>query len=126
MSEQTALAHPRADRIRGRALAPAVVSQSHHSLSSVTASAVPCNEHITSRQAPELTEPPRRRRCPTRDYYLIADRRSDEALLIDPVLKKANRHLQLLSELDLHLVTVADTHHSDHIIGLGMSNRCSR
>ena len=34
MSEQTALARPRADRIRGRALAPAVVSQSHHSLSS--------------------------------------------------------------------------------------------
>jgi hypothetical protein len=48
---------------------------------------------------------------------------SSEALLIDPVIKKADRYLQLMDELDLHLVKVADPHlYSGHITGLGMSN----
>jgi len=52
--------------------------------------------------------------------YLIASRRGGEALIIDPVLEKVDRYLQLMRELDLHLVKAADTHlHADHITGLG-------
>jgi hypothetical protein len=40
---------PQAAR-RDKPVAPVAVSQSHHSLSSVTASAVPCNERITMQQ----------------------------------------------------------------------------
>jgi glyoxylase-like metal-dependent hydrolase (beta-lactamase superfamily II)/rhodanese-related sulfurtransferase len=52
--------------------------------------------------------------------YLIASRRGGEALIIDPVLEKVDRYLQLMHELDLHLVKAVDTHlHADHITGLG-------
>ena len=52
--------------------------------------------------------------------YLLASRRGGEALLIDPVLEKVDRYLQLLRELDLRLVKATDTHlHADHITGLG-------
>src|SRR6059058_6711097 len=52
--------------------------------------------------------------------YLIASRRGGEALIIDPVLEKVDRYLQLMQELDLHLVKAVDTHlHADHITGLG-------
>ncbi len=52
--------------------------------------------------------------------YLIASRRGGEALIIEPVLEKVDRYLQLVHELDLHLVKAADTHlHADHITGLG-------
>ena len=52
--------------------------------------------------------------------YLLASRRGGEALIIDPVLEKVERYLQLLRELDLTLVKAADTHlHADHITGLG-------
>ena len=52
--------------------------------------------------------------------YLIASRRGGEALIIDPVLEKVDRYLQLVRELDLHLVKALDTHlHADHITGLG-------
>ncbi len=52
--------------------------------------------------------------------YLIASRRGGEALIIDPVLDKVERYLQLLSELDLKLIKALDTHvHADHITGLG-------
>ncbi len=52
--------------------------------------------------------------------YLLASRRGGEALLIDPVLDKVDRYLQLLRELDLRLVKAVDTHlHADHITGLG-------
>ena len=52
--------------------------------------------------------------------YLIASRRGGEALIIDPVLDKVDRYLQLLDELDLKLVKAMDTHvHADHITGLG-------
>ncbi len=52
--------------------------------------------------------------------YLIASRRGAEALIIDPVLEKVDRYVQLLSELDLRLVKAVDTHlHADHITGLG-------
>ena len=52
--------------------------------------------------------------------YLIASRRGAEALIIDPVLEKVDRYIQLLNELDLRLVKAVDTHlHADHITGLG-------
>ncbi|MBX9591027.1 MAG: MBL fold metallo-hydrolase [Hyphomonadaceae bacterium] len=52
--------------------------------------------------------------------YLLASRRGGEALIIDPVLEKVDRYLQLVTELDLKLVKAVDTHiHADHITGLG-------
>ncbi len=52
--------------------------------------------------------------------YLIASRAGAEALIIDPVLDKVDRYIQLLRELDLKLVKAVDTHvHADHITGLG-------
>src|SRR5262244_2370869 len=52
--------------------------------------------------------------------YLLARRHGGEALIIDPVLEKVDRYLQLIRELDLKLVKAVDTHlHADHITGLG-------
>jgi sulfur dioxygenase len=52
--------------------------------------------------------------------YLLASRRGGEALIIDPVLEKVDRYLQLIDELNLKLVKAVDTHlHADHITGLG-------
>src|ERR1700737_1156534 len=52
--------------------------------------------------------------------YLIASRRGGEALIIDPVLERVDRYIQLVNELDLRLVKAVDTHlHADHITGLG-------
>ena len=52
--------------------------------------------------------------------YLLASRRGGEALIIDPVLERVDRYIQLVRELDLRLVKAADTHlHADHITGLG-------
>jgi glyoxylase-like metal-dependent hydrolase (beta-lactamase superfamily II)/rhodanese-related sulfurtransferase len=52
--------------------------------------------------------------------YLLASRLGGEALIIDPVLEKVQRYLQLIKELDLRLVKAVDTHlHADHITGLG-------
>src|SRR6186997_698041 len=52
--------------------------------------------------------------------YLLASRRGGEALIIDPVLEKVDRYLQLIRELDLRLVKAVDTHlHADHVTGLG-------
>jgi len=52
--------------------------------------------------------------------YLMASRHGGEALIIDPVLEKVDRYLQLVRELDLKLVKAVDTHlHADHITGLG-------
>jgi len=52
--------------------------------------------------------------------YLLASRPGGEALIIDPVLEKLERYLQLIRELDLKLVKAIDTHlHADHITGLG-------
>src|SRR5437868_8864218 len=52
--------------------------------------------------------------------YLLASRRCGEALIIDPVIEKVDRYLQLFHELDLKLVKAVDTHvHADHITGLG-------
>src|SRR5260370_8181666 len=52
--------------------------------------------------------------------YLIASRRGGESLILDPVLEKVDRYVQLVKELDLKLVKAVDTHvHADHITGLG-------
>ncbi len=52
--------------------------------------------------------------------YLLASRRGGEAVILDPVLEKVERYLQLVRELDLKLVKAVDTHlHADHITGLG-------
>ncbi len=52
--------------------------------------------------------------------YLLASRRGGEALIIDPVIEKVDRYIQLVNELDLKLVKAVDTHlHADHITGLG-------
>ena len=52
--------------------------------------------------------------------YLIASRRGAEALIIDPVLEKVDRYIQLLNDLELRLVKAVDTHlHADHVTGLG-------
>jgi sulfur dioxygenase len=52
--------------------------------------------------------------------YLLASRRGGEALIIDPVLERVERYLQLMRELDLRLVKAVDTHlHADHVTGLG-------
>jgi sulfur dioxygenase len=52
--------------------------------------------------------------------YLLASRRGGEALIIDPVIEKVDRYIQLVNELDLKLVKAVDTHlHADHVTGLG-------
>jgi glyoxylase-like metal-dependent hydrolase (beta-lactamase superfamily II)/rhodanese-related sulfurtransferase len=52
--------------------------------------------------------------------YLLASRPGGEALILDPVLEKADRYCQLLRELDLRLLKAVDTHlHADHVTGLG-------
>lgn len=52
--------------------------------------------------------------------YLLGDRDSREAVLIDPVKGQVGAYLQLLNDLGLTLVAALDTHvHADHITGLG-------
>jgi sulfur dioxygenase len=51
--------------------------------------------------------------------YVLASRHGGEALIIDPVLERVDRYIQLLRELDLRLVKAIDTHlHADHVTGL--------
>jgi len=50
--------------------------------------------------------------------YLLADSRSREAILIDPVFEQARRDAALIQELGLKLVATLDTHvHADHVTG---------
>lgn len=52
--------------------------------------------------------------------YLLADRDSGSALIIDPVLANLSSYLQLLKELELTLHVAIDTHcHADHVTALG-------
>ena len=51
--------------------------------------------------------------------YIISSGRGREALIIDPVLEKTDQYISLLTQLELRLVKVIDTHiHADHISGL--------
>ncbi len=50
--------------------------------------------------------------------YLLGDRASRQAVLIDPVFEQVRRDCALLEELDLKLVASLDTHvHADHVTG---------
>jgi rhodanese-related sulfurtransferase len=52
--------------------------------------------------------------------YIIADKKTKEAAIIDPVLETVDRDLKLIEELGLNLVYVLETHiHADHITGAG-------
>jgi uncharacterized NAD(P)/FAD-binding protein YdhS/glyoxylase-like metal-dependent hydrolase (beta-lactamase superfamily II) len=52
--------------------------------------------------------------------YLIADRQTREAVLVDPVLEQVERDLQIIDELGLTLRYCLETHlHADHITGAG-------
>jgi sulfur dioxygenase len=50
--------------------------------------------------------------------YLIASAKGREALIIDPVIENVEEYIKSLTELDLKLVKVIDTHiHADHVTG---------
>src|SRR5687768_18014713 len=50
--------------------------------------------------------------------YLLADERTREALLIDPVFEQHERDAALIRELGLSLLCTLDTHcHADHVTG---------
>lgn len=52
--------------------------------------------------------------------YIIADKKSKEAAIIDPVLETVDRDIKLIGELGLKLIYALDTHiHADHITGAG-------
>lgn len=52
--------------------------------------------------------------------YLIADKDSGQALLIDPVLEKLDQYTTLLDELGLALACTIETHvHADHVTAAG-------
>ncbi len=52
--------------------------------------------------------------------YLIADTKTWEAILVDPVLEQVERDYQLLNELGCKLQFCLETHiHADHITGTG-------
>merc|ERR1719481_802089 len=52
--------------------------------------------------------------------YLLADTVTKEAVLIDPVIEKAERDAGLVRDLGLSLKFVMNTHvHADHITGTG-------
>jgi len=53
--------------------------------------------------------------------YLIADKITGQAALIDPVIGNTDDYLMLLEQLQLTLVVAMDTHtHADHITALGL------
>ena len=52
--------------------------------------------------------------------YLLADEKTREAVIIDPVLEQVERDTGLIRELDLKLVYALDTHvHAHHVTALG-------
>lgn len=56
--------------------------------------------------------------------YILADKKTKEAVIIDPVLETVDRDLKLIEELDLKLLYILDTHiHADHITGAGELRR---
>lgn len=56
--------------------------------------------------------------------YLLADTRSKDAVLIDPVLEQVDRDASVVKDLGLSLKFVMNTHmHADHITGTGLLKR---
>ncbi|HEY9596255.1 MAG TPA: MBL fold metallo-hydrolase [Cyanophyceae cyanobacterium] len=52
--------------------------------------------------------------------YLIADEKTKQAVLVDPVIEQVERDLKLIQELGLTLRYCLETHiHADHITGTG-------
>jgi sulfur dioxygenase len=57
--------------------------------------------------------------------YLLADRASGQALLIDPVFEQARRDAALVAELGLSLAWTLETHvHADHVTGAWLLRQC--
>ena len=58
--------------------------------------------------------------------YLLADRQSREAILIDPVFEQARRDAALIRELGFTLIATLETHvHADHVTGAWLlKERC--
>lgn len=53
--------------------------------------------------------------------YILGDRGSHEAIIIDPVRDQVERDIRILTELGLTLIYILDTHiHADHITGSGL------
>jgi glyoxylase-like metal-dependent hydrolase (beta-lactamase superfamily II) len=53
--------------------------------------------------------------------YLVADRESGQAVIIDAVIENVSRDLQLVKELGLTLLYAVETHiHADHITGASL------
>ncbi|CAI2729100.1 unnamed protein product [Schistosoma spindalis] len=53
--------------------------------------------------------------------YLLADSHTKDAVLIDPVLETVERDKKLISQLDLKLGPIINTHlHADHVTGSGL------
>ncbi|HXH74705.1 MAG TPA: MBL fold metallo-hydrolase [Bacteriovoracaceae bacterium] len=59
--------------------------------------------------------------------YLLADKKTREAIIIDCVIETVERDIKLVEELGLNLLYVMDTHiHADHITAAGeLRNRLS-
>jgi glyoxylase-like metal-dependent hydrolase (beta-lactamase superfamily II)/rhodanese-related sulfurtransferase len=56
--------------------------------------------------------------------YLLGDKRSGEAILIDPVFEQARRDSALVAELGLRLLWTLETHvHADHVTGAWLMKR---
>lgn len=56
--------------------------------------------------------------------YLLGDRRSGDAVLIDPVFEQVRRDAALIGELGLTLVATLETHiHADHVTGAWLLRR---
>lgn len=52
--------------------------------------------------------------------YIIEDKKTKEAAIIDPVLETVDRDIKLIEELGLKVIYALDTHvHADHITGAG-------
>ena len=58
--------------------------------------------------------------------YLIADQVSENAVIIDPVMGRAEQYIKLLEQLELNLVFSLETHiHADHVTASGKLRDCT-